>query len=192
MMYKTINNKIFKSYDDMYYVSCDGEVYSTYRNKILKWDIDKDGYPRVDIHQKPMKIHKLVYMTWASRDLQGKQINHKDDNKMNPSVDNLYLGTQKDNIRDCIENKTRIGQMKQIVVYDKINNQTIICAPAKHFLDYVNRPQKNGCIKGIFKQLWFKRQFELIEYKQVESVTTKPDECKVVEGRLIPFEVHRQ
>ena len=93
-MFKNINNKIFKRYDDRYFVSKDGEVFSTYCNRVLKWDIDKDGYPRLDIHGHPMKIHKMVWLTWVSKDLEGKQINHKDDNKLNASLDNLYVGNQ--------------------------------------------------------------------------------------------------
>ena len=96
-----INKKIFKPYDKMYYISEDGEVYSLYSKKILEQAIDKDGYPRVDIHSKHIKIHKLVYLTWIGEIPQGLQINHKDDNKMNNHYSNLYVGTQKQNISDC-------------------------------------------------------------------------------------------
>lgn len=39
------------------------------------------------------------------------QINHRDDNKENPSLSNLYLGNQKENISDCINNKHRVGHI---------------------------------------------------------------------------------
>ena len=191
-MYKTINNKLFKKYDDSYYVSRDGDVYSVKRSKLMKWDIDKNGYLRLHIHGKPMKIHRLVYLTWVTRDLKNQQINHVDDNKMNPSVSNLYLGNQKQNIQDCIRNGHRIGNMSQIIVYDRVNDKTIICAPAKRLIEYCGKRLPNGSIKALLKRKWFQKQYEILEFKQVESVTTKPDECKVVDGRLIPIEAHRQ
>lgn len=159
-----INDKIFKSYDEMYYVSCDGEVYSTYRNKKLKWDIDKDGYPRVDIHCKPIKIHKLVYMVWGSRDLGDKQINHRDDNKLNPHIENLYLGDQKQNIQDSIRNGTRVGNVKCLIVYDKVADKQIEFTPANKFREYCGHSALNGSVKGMFNRDWFKERYEVIKY----------------------------
>ena len=58
-----INEKLLKKYDDNYYVGEYGDVYSLYSRKFLKHNIDKDGYHRVDIHSKHVKIHKFVYLT---------------------------------------------------------------------------------------------------------------------------------
>lgn len=178
-----IDGKRFKAYDDMYYVSQDGDIYSAFSKKLLKWGIDTDGYPRVDIHRKHMKVHKLVYLVWVSRDLQGKQINHKDDNKMNPSVSNLYLGTQKENIADCFRNENRVGNMNYLTVYDKEEDQILTFTPAKAFIDYCGHSCQNGGIKRMFSRNWFKKRFDLIDYRNVEGVTTKPDECMVVERK---------
>ena len=99
---------------------------------------------------------------------------------------------QRDNIQDCIKNGHRVGRTKQLIVYDKIENKTIVCSPAINILKYINRTAVNGCINNILKRQWFTNQFDIVEFKQVESVTTKPDEFKVVDGRLTPVEVHRQ
>ena len=51
-----------------YYISKKGQIYSNFSQKFLKWSIDKDGYPRVDLYvdgkQKHFKVHKLVWITW--------------------------------------------------------------------------------------------------------------------------------
>lgn len=185
-----INNTIFKPYDEMYYISAHGEVYSTYSNKILKWNIDKDGYPRVDIHGKHIKIHKLVYLTWVSRDLKGLQINHIDDNKMNPFYQNLYLGTQKDNIADCIENGHRVGNIQYITIYDKQEKVILTFSPLYKFIEYCGHPCANGSIKRMFSKNWFKKRYEIIEYNNHKNVTTNPDECKDVGQSLSLFEAH--
>ena len=68
-----LNKQSFKSYDDSYYVSKNGEVYSNYSKKILKANIDNDGYPRVDIHGKHIKVHRLVWLVWKELFLMGNK-----------------------------------------------------------------------------------------------------------------------
>ena len=84
--------KEFRKYDEHYYVSADGDIYSTYKKGLLKHSIDLDGYHRVDIHSKHMKVHKLVYLVWGGPIPDGKQLNHIDDNKDNNS---FILGLRK-------------------------------------------------------------------------------------------------
>lgn len=61
------NDKEFRSYDDDYYVSEHGDIYSRFKKGCLKHGVDCDGYHRVDIHGKHIKVHKLVYETWGRR-----------------------------------------------------------------------------------------------------------------------------
>lgn len=187
-----INGKTFKAYDDMYYVSADGQIYSTYRHKCLKWAIDHNGYPRVDIHQKHIKVHKLVYLVWGSKDLQDKQINHKDDNKMNPHIDNLYLGSQKENIKDCCDNGTRVGNTNYLTIYDKETDEILSFTPITKFIEYCGHPAQNGSVKRMFTRNWFKKRYDILNYCNVAGVTTNPDECKdvgqiLVTARSVPL-----
>lgn len=175
-----IDNIELKPYDNTYYVSRDGDVYSLYSKKFLKWNIDKDGYPRVDIHSKHIKVHKLVYLTWVGRDLEGLQINHRDDDKMNPSVDNLYLGTQQENIQDCIANGNRVGNRRYLTVFDKEKNSIFTFSPVSDFIQYCGHPSRNGSVKKMFSKNWFKKRYTIIDYNNDKSVTTIPDECKGV------------
>lgn len=174
-----INEKVFKSYDKMYYVSEDGDIYSMYSKKILKHNIDLNGYHRVDIHGKHVKIHKLVYSVWVGEIEQGKQVNHKDDNKDNNHYSNLYVGTQKDNIHDCISNGHRQGNIWYLTIYDKKINKLLTFSPASDFISYSGHPCGNGGVKRMFTRNWFKKRYEIIDYKK-RSVTTIADECKLV------------
>lgn len=157
------NNQVFKSYDDYYYVSNDGEVYSKYKKGLLKHYIDLDGYHRVDIHRKHIKIHILVYKVWVGDIPNGKQINHFDDNKNNNHYKNLYLGTQKENILDCIRNNHRVGNKKSITIFDKYRNVTITFSTIREFLKYTGHSILNGSISHVKDKKWFKKQFEIIE-----------------------------
>lgn len=175
-----INEKVFKKYDETYYVSEDGDVYSLYSKKCLKHSIDKDGYHRVDIHSKHIKIHKLVYLTWIGEIDDGKQINHKDDDKNNNHYSNLYIGTQKQNIQDCIKNNHRQGNIWYLTIYDKQTKNVITFCPASDFIAYSKHSCTNKSVKRMFGRNWFKKRYEIIDYKK-KSVTTMGDECSPVE-----------
>lgn len=158
-----INDVIYKKYDSMYYVSAYGDVYSKYCKRNLKQHIDIHGYPRVDIHGKHMKIHKLVYLVWVGEIKDNMQINHIDDNKNNMHYTNLYLGTQKENINDCIRNNHRVGNTQYLKVYDKEKKEILTFCPSGDFLKYANHPQRNGNVKRVLKRNWFKERYEFIE-----------------------------
>lgn len=181
------NNKEFKEcpINTNYFISKDGEVYSSKSKKILKWAIDRDGYPRVDLYsngkQKHFKIHKLVWITWRGTIPEGMQINHKDDNKKNPSLSNLYLGNQEENILDCINNKHRVGHVWSLKVYDKKVQKELIFCPSKNFIEYCGHSSNNGSVRKFFTRNWFNERYIIIYYKKVEDVTTMADECKPVE-----------
>lgn len=184
-MIVVIQNKLFKMYDLNYYISQDGDVYSTFSNKILKWNYDRDGYPRVDIHGKHVKIHRLVYTTWVTKNLRGLQINHKDDNKTNPSLTNLYLGSQSENMNDKIRNGHSIGNLKYLTVFDNQVNHVITFSPITDFISYCGHPARNGSVKRMFTRNWFKKRFTIIEYNNIGSVTTRTDECKSVAQKFV-------
>ena len=185
-----IDQKVFKKYDDMYYISADGDVYSTYCNRLLKHNIDIDGYHRVDIHSKHKKIHQLVYETWIGPIDQTKQINHKDDDKNNNHYTNLYQGTQKENIIDKHENKHFVGNTFYLTLMDKERNKIITFCPACKFIEYCHHSNKSGSLNKFFKKNWFKKRYIIIEFKRIKNlamfinmkgVTTKGDECNPVE-----------
>ncbi len=159
----TIDNILLAKYDNTYYVSQNGDIYSNRTKKFLKHYIDHDGYHRVDIHKKHIKVHKMVWLAWngSTNDL---QINHIDDNKNNNHISNLYLGTQKQNIHDCFMNNHRIGNMHHLTIYDKVNKTTITFYPASKFIEYCGHTSKNGSVKKFFDKKWFKENYNIIDY----------------------------
>lgn len=185
--YIIISDKKFKRYDENYFISDHGDVYSLYSKSILKHEIDIDGYHRVSIHGKHKKIHRLVYYLWVGKIPKGLQINHKDDNKNNNYYKNLYAGSQKENVKDKMNNSHRVGNLFFISLYDENINDIITFCPASDFIDYCGHPSKNGSIKKFFNKKWFKKRYHIIEYKKVnklneiESVTTKCYEFNTVE-----------
>lgn len=157
-----IDNIRYKKYDENYYISEYGDVWSR-RSKIkLKHYIDHNGYHRVDIYGKHIKVHRLVYLTWIGEIEQNKQINHKDDNKNNNHYSNLYLGTQKENIQDCFSNHHRLGNTHFLIVREKENNKLLIFQPSNTFFEYCGHHNKNKDISRILNRKWFNKKYEFI------------------------------
>lgn len=160
-------NITYKKYDETYLVNEYGDIYSTKSHKNLKHYIDKDGYHRVDIHKKHIKVHKLVYLTWIGVIPKGMQINHKDDNKNNNHFSNLYLGTQKENISDCIINRHRKGHICRLTIFDKTKNEYLTFEPARNFFSYSGHSQVNGSISKILNRKWFTKKYDFISLEKV-------------------------
>lgn len=101
-----------------YLISTDGQVYSLKSDRLLPQGITHGGYKQVDVFnddgiKKHMRVHRLVYMAHVGVIPQGMQINHKDEDKTNNSIDNLELMTNKENSNYGTRN-ARISQtMKQ-------------------------------------------------------------------------------
>ncbi len=161
-----INGIEYKKFDDRYYVSANGDIFSTFIGRCLKHSIDHDGYHRVDIHRAHMKVHKLVYQTWCGAIPEGKQINHVDDNKENNHYLNLYLGDQIENIADCIENEHRCGNVFSITVFNKesgcIENYPMI----KDFLESTGHSVSNGSLSKVRKRKWFVEKYEILDLER--------------------------
>lgn len=119
--------KPIKNYEGYYEVSNKGEVRTVtrfvpnsgkhgmwYESRILKFNIDKDGYCTVALQRegkvKRCKVHRLVLSTFdnCESDL---QVNHIDGNKLNNCLNNLEWVTSSENIKHAysIGLKTQSG-----------------------------------------------------------------------------------
>lgn len=80
-----------KKFTDNYYITENGEVYSSFNGKKrrLKTQITEKGYERIKIQGKMYQIHRLVAMNFIPNPNNLPQVNHKDCNKLNNCVDNL-------------------------------------------------------------------------------------------------------
>ena len=200
-----INDKEFKQIrvNKNYWISSDGELYSEHANKIINASINSNLgklYKRVDIRVdgKPhhMMIHRLVYDTWVSQITRNDQINHINDDSLDNRIENLYKGSQKSNIADCVRNGHRVGHIKYLTVFDKKVKKTLTFCPSSDFIEYSKHSCQNGSIKRMFNKNWFKKRYIVIDFKNVNdkkhlnSVTTMADECKPVSQILSLVEAH--
>lgn len=108
-----IQIKDIKGFEGLYMISSDGEVLSFYKNgKILKHGIDKEGYHSVILFKNNknyyFKVHRLVAMAFISNPENKPQVNHKDGNKSNNSINNLEWATGSENQRHAVANGLRV------------------------------------------------------------------------------------
>ena len=94
--------KDIKGYEKQYAVTSCGKVWSYKSKKFLKSFEDKFGYEFVRISNdnvaKCKYVHRLVAETYLQRNGCKLEVNHKDENKRNNSVNNLEWITHKENI----------------------------------------------------------------------------------------------
>lgn len=161
--------KDIKGYEGLYQVSnlgrikslertikhktCYGGIYHV-KGKILKPKIEKDGYYRIGLRKNKIKkfyrISRLVGETFIPNPNNYPIINHKDENKLNNSADNLEWCTQKYNVNygDGI-NKRKNKVSVKINQYDLDGNYIKTWNSIKDAVRYYNdNTQICQCCKG--------------------------------------------
>ena len=94
-----------------------------FKGKILSTRVTHNGYLRVRLWNRPNSydffVHRLVaYMFLEEKNINCKQINHKDENKENNNVENLEWVTPHEN---CVHG-TRIERIRQTKEAKKCND----------------------------------------------------------------------
>lgn len=99
-----------------YQISNYGNVYSLINNGQLKGVNNGNGYLRVKLNERLFYIHRLVAMAFIPNPNGYKEINHKDENKLNNNVDNLEWCSHKYNMKFGTRNKRAVDNTKKSVI----------------------------------------------------------------------------
>lgn len=155
-----INIKPVKGHEDRYLISRNGDIWSikrsifshgkvteTYKPYKLKPSKDKRGYFVVNLYNgkgyKSKKLHNLVAATFLDNPANKRCACHKDNNKENCCVENLYWGTDKENIQQAREDGL-FGNEVKVLQFD-LNGNFV-----NGYISIADATRKTG-IKNIWK-----------------------------------------
>ena len=155
--------KDIKGYEGLYQISNLGRVKSLPRNgtikdeRIIKYSLDKYGYPQVVLNNKKHKcfrVHRLVAEAFIPNPQNKSTVNHIDGNKTNNKLNNLEWNTIKENNDHAL--RTGLQKFKG----NKINQYTLDGRFIKQWKSQreierkikVNHSNLKLACKGVYKQ----------------------------------------
>ena len=86
-----------------YEITRDGKIINKTNGRVVKPQKNGKGYLRVSIGGKLQFVHRLVAQKYLPNPENKPQVNHKDGNKLNNSVDNLEWSTNAENRIHAVE-----------------------------------------------------------------------------------------
>lgn len=127
------DKEIWKSYDQNYLVSNQGNVWSVRNSRKLKLANDGYGYPIVTIDGKTLKVHRLVAILFLGKQDSSMTVNHKNFNKKDNRVENLEWMTVGDNNRHAFDGGI---MMKGSRVHTAVLNENDVSEIKELFVEY--------------------------------------------------------
>lgn len=184
--------KDIKEYEGLYQISNKGNVKSlnyrrTGKERILKPMVIRNGYLQVGLYKngkcKMLKVHRLVLMTFAPISNMDKlEVNHKDENSQNNSLDNLEWCNKSYNINYGTRTQ-RSAQSHSIPVVqlDPTTNEVInvYCSAMEAEKQGFHNGNISNCCKNKFNRtgnniyLGYKWQYMSDYIKSIDSRITK-------------------
>jgi hypothetical protein len=166
-----------------YSISNFGNVRNDNKNKLLKKSICDKGYYLVNIHKKPIRIHRLIGKYFIPNPNNYNCIDHKDGNSLNNSIENLRWCSHQDNMKNR-KLSVRNSSGFQGVHYDKqwkkwrarirINDKPTILGSFKNLKDAVKcRVLKAKEIFGDFLNEAEQIQYDRIMRKEKKKLKNK-------------------
>lgn len=115
-----------------YAVSDSGQVRNNRNGVSLKGTLDRDGYLRICLGGKTLKVHRLVCQAFHGPQPAGHEVGHTDGNKLNNTAANLRWVTRSENIKDQVRHGTHKGAANlvcdgrpgELNPYAKLTNKT--------------------------------------------------------------------
>ena len=97
----------FPSYD----CSSEGRIRNIRTQKILRPQITDRGYEQICLRknnqQYTVRVHRVIAETFLGNH-PGMDVRHRDNNRLNNNIDNLYWSTRKETINDSFERGDRL------------------------------------------------------------------------------------
>lgn len=94
----------------LHMVSSEGRIFSWHSQKFLRPGIGSHGYLKLNLAMGKTKLlHAVVAEAFLGPRPAGMDVCHRDDNRLNPRLENLEYGTRAKNIQDTVRRGTHSG-----------------------------------------------------------------------------------
>lgn len=94
----------------LHMVSSEGRIFSWHSQKFLRPGIGSHGYLKLNLaFGKTKLLHAVVAEAFLGPRPAGLDVCHRDDNRLNPRLENLEYGTRAKNIQDTVRRRTHSG-----------------------------------------------------------------------------------
>lgn len=85
------------------YATRDGRIYSKRIHKYLNLSLnERSGYLQVHLDKKTYRVNRIIAITFLENPNNLPCVGHRDNDRTNNRVDNLYWCTHKENTQQCI------------------------------------------------------------------------------------------
>lgn len=187
--------KEIKGYEH-YLVSDSGEVYSLKSNKILKPDIDKDGYEIYRISneenkRKAFKGHRLVGLTFIDNPNNLPIVNHIDGNKRNNHLSNLEWCTNEYNVQHAVKTGLMTPYTRGIEIYDIFKKCVVSRFNSYDDLANITGLSKLSLIDIVHREKLLYEGFKIVrintEFMDDDKLLNKKFINRTINGRFKPL-----
>lgn len=194
---KQIEMKPIAGWEGLYEITEDGKVYSLKRNIFLKPRLSMDGYNRVclcnDKFRREYRVARLVAETFLEKSIDKTQVNHKDYNRQNDTMDNLEWVTDYENTYYSFkEDRFLIPETYKVYTFTNVYNGKAFSiiginnvakqfhCTAKNFKAIICKYANTGMYvkQGIFKGLRVDSEYLKVQRLSQSGVGPSGPKCK--------------
>ena len=194
---KQIVMKPIAGWEGLYEITEDGKVYSLKRNIFLKPRLSMDGYNRVclcnDKFRREYRVARLVAETFLEKPIDKTQVNHKDYNRQNDTMDNLEWVTDYENTYYSFkEDRFLIPETYKVYTFTNVYNGKAFSiiginnvakqfhCTAKNFKAIICKYANTGMYvkQGIFKGLRVDSEYLKVQRLSQSGVGPSGPKCK--------------
>ena len=194
---KQIEMKPIAGWEGLYEITEDGKVYSLKRNIFLKPRLSMDGYNRVclcnDKFRREYRVARLVAEAFLEKPFDKTQVNHKDYNRQNDTMDNLEWVTDYENTYYSFkEDRFLIPETYKVYTFTNVYNGKAFSiiginnvakqfhCTAKNFKAIICKYANTGMYvkQGIFKGLRVDSEYLKVQRLSQSGVGPSGPKCK--------------